>query len=763
MEKLNDAKEDRRLMKPMIHSQKALVVHCILIVCLFTGCAASTAGSPEAQTEAGKIGDKIKIEEKLPGIVVNETDKEAFEIVETPFGLVKRPKGYTAAMVRQSYTDESATDSGKQAPAGRAGDPSRAGKTVLKKDTTRKKAKGDRREPGDVFLNFDNADLYEVIRTFAELLEINYIIDKNVKGNVTIQTARGLHRKDLWPVFFQVLEINGLTAVEEDHLYRIVENKEASRLPLSYHIGRQAPETHPSERIAIQIVPLSYIKAAEMTKLIKPFVTVEGTLITHDKSNTLIIVDKGASIVKALKLIEVFDADIFQQVRHRFHTFKYNQAQDIAEILKEILDGYDSDMMEDLKLIPIERLNTLLVISSNEGVMDIIDGFIQQLDVPSEDVEPRIYIYHVQNGQAKDLGSLLEQIFSQTGERQQKIIRAESAAAERRTPDGQNPLLKGATRPEESESKPAAPSDQPPSASPGPPVAAGTGGGASTLRGELKITTDETRNALIIEAVPADYRIVEGILAQLDVMPRQVLIEVLIADISLDDNTDLGIEWSSLKDNLGLDTVVNIGSSGLFYNVNFTDRWALALNALATKNKLKIISAPSVIASDNKPASINISTEIPIASAEYEYNTAGGVSSTTIQYRSTGIILTVTPSINERGLVSMEISQEVSSSAGGVSVGGKEYPSFRQRSVKTTLTVGHQQTIVMGGLIEESQEDNESGVPFLRKIPFLKYLAGSHSDTSSRSELVLSITPHVIVSLEDVEAITRDFKKKISF
>ncbi len=751
----------------MANSQKVIVVYCILIVCFFMGCASSMVDTPKTRPKAGKIPEKIKIEKKLPGVVVNEADNEAFEIVETPFGMIKRPKGNAAAVVRQSYPGESVSNAGTQASTAPAAGPFRTGQTGIKKDIGKKKPKRDRRDPGDVFLNFDNADLYEVIRTFAELLELNYIIDKNVKGNVTIQTARGLHRKDLWPVFFQVLEINGLTAVEEDHLYRIVENKEASRLPLSYNIGRQAPDTHPSERIAIQIVPLGYIKAAEMTKLIKPFVTVEGTIITHDKSNTLIIVDKGSAIIKALKLIDVFDIDLFQKIRHRFYSFKYNQAEEIATVMKDILGGYGGDMMEDLKMVPIERLNTLLVISNNERVMEIIDGFIKQLDVPSKDIEPRIYIYHVQNGQAEDLGSLLGQIFSQTADKQQKINRAQPAAGTAESAvSGQNPLIKGAPR--AAEYDPAAPSaqatpTQTPSAGPGPPGGGGGGGGASTLRGELKITTDKTRNALIIEAVPADYRIVAGILTQLDVMPRQVLIEVLIAEITLDDKTELGVEWSSMKDNLGLDTVVNIGSSGFFYNVNFTDRWALKLNALATENKLKIISAPSVMASDNKPASINISTEIPVASAEYEYNTAGGVTSTSIQYRNTGIILTVTPTINERGLVSMEISQEVSNQSAGVTVGGKEYPSFRQRSVTTTLTVGHQQTIVMGGLIQENQEDTESGVPFLNKIPILKYLAGSHANTGSRTELVLSITPHVIVNLEDVEAITKDFKQKISF
>ena len=729
----------------------------ILIAGILSGCTAGDVNTrPSADPQQPQMAlQKTESSETRPSGTV-QTPNDEFEFVKTPFGLVRRAKAKPAPAVETSKSEPNPIRSGAQPIAPFVRSP----KNILSPKMEERPTPSVKETPGDVVLNFDNADLFEVIRTFAELLDFNYILDSGVTGTVTIQTTSGIHRQDLWPIFFQILEINGLTAVKEDQLFKITANKDLARLQVRYNMGRQAPDAFPSERTMIQIIPLEHIQAQEMATLVKPFISANGTIVTHDKTNIVIIVDKGAVIAKALKLVEVFDIDLFKQIRHRFYPFTYVQAEEMEKLLSNILSGYDSSMKQGLKLIPIERLNTLLVISNTSSVMEIIDGFIKQLDVPSEDIEPRIFVYAVQNARAEDLGALLESIFSPPDKEKQQALTSKGApAAKEGTPSAaRNPLIKS-NEPAASKNDAAAPVP----AGTRIPASGGDGsGGAKTLTGELKITTDTVRNALIFQATPSDYLVVEDILKKLDVMPRQVLIEVLIAEISLDDSSELGIEWSYLKDNKLLETTVQIGSSGLAYAKNLTDKWAMTLSALASENKVKVISAPSVIASDNTAASINISTEIPVASAQYEYNTSGGVTSTSIQYRNTGIILTVTPHINERGLVSMELSQEYSTQASGVTVAGKEYPSFRQRSVNTTLTVGQRQTIVIGGLIQENQDATESGLPLLSKIPFFKYLVGTHKKTASRSELIISITPHVIISLEDVDSVTNDFRKKIS-
>jgi general secretion pathway protein D len=285
-----------------------------------------------------------------------------------------------------------------------------------------------------------------------------------------------------------------------------------------------------------------------------------------------------------------------------------------------------------------------------------------------------------------------------------------------------------------------------------------------TLRGDIRITDDPIRNALIIEAIPGDYQLVEKILGRLDVLPRQVLIEVVIAEISLDKGTDLGVEWTFKKDDW-TDTgslAASAGATGLQYALGLSRKWQVALHALANDSKLNIISSPSVLASDNKEAKIDVTKEVPIPSTSYNYVSGGeNMLETQVEYRNTGVILNVTPHINEYGLVTMDVSQEVSSVGTQIKVAGKDYYTFDARKISTSLTVKHNQSIVIGGLISNEESDATSGVPWLIKIPFFRWLFGTESKSKTKSELIVMITPRVITSLDDVDAVSEEFKKKI--
>jgi len=605
-------------------------------------------------------------------------------------------------------------------------------------------------EAGQIVFNFDDADLYEVIRTMAEILKINYIVDSNVRGKVTIHTAGRLRKEDIFPVFFQILEASGLTAAKEGSLYRIITLKDAPRMPITSRLGREGEEVPPGERIIMQIIPLKFISVQDMTSLLTPFISASGTIISHADSNTLLVVDKGINILKSLRLVETFDVDLFEKVEHRFYILENVDAEEMVKLLDDIVSAYATGAKVDVKFIAIERLNALLAMSSRPRLFEKIERFIHKLDVESEAVEPRIYVYAVKNGEAKQLAGLLDQVFAKGGSEKDKADWEKRKAEEPATSPSPNPFAQ--VRPVKKEKKTVVTKAK--------AETVGTG----TLRDEVKIIADEIRNSLIIEAIPADYRVIEDILKRLDVLPRQVLIEVIVADVTLDESTALGIEWTYLKGPGSLSTTLysaSLGSTGLNYLVGQTDRWTNTLAALAAKKKVNILSSPSVLASDNKEARIDISTEIPVSSAETTTTGENPVTTTTIQYRDTGVLLTVTPHINERGLVTMDVSQEVSEEAQGVSVGGSDYPSFFKRSVNTTLTVGHAQTIVIGGLIKETTSESESGVPWLSDIPVLRYLFGTKNKSLVKTELIILITPYVIASLEDVDAVTEDFKRKV--
>ena len=663
--------------------------------------------------------------------------KEEQKAGESDFNL--KDKGKSAEIVQAVNADEILS------PKEPSGDETAHPLPQTKKSVKRKKSS----KAGDVVLNFDRADLNEVIKTMAGLLKINYIIGQDVQGKVTINTAGMLRKEDLFPVFYQILEANGLTAVKEGNLYKIVKIKQASRMSIPSRFGREDEGTLSGESIIMQIIPLKNISAAELTKLLTPFISAEGTIISHKDSNTLLLVDKSINIMKVLNLVEVFDVDMFQNVNHRFYPLENIDVGEMLKLLNDIMSAYKDFSKAKLKLIGISRLNTLLAVSRNPGLFDKLESFIRQLDVPGDSItEPNIYVYSVKNGEASDLAALLTSVLSDQGE--SGGVSQDFDEKSRRAIPG-NPLARKTK--EEKEKKIIVTRRK---------AAKFISG---TLKGKINITPDTIRNVLIIKAVPSDYRAICSILDRIDVLPRQVLISVTVAEITLDESTKLGVEWSyvrgdgsSLTSNL---LEAEVSSSGLKFTVGMLDRWSSIIDALATENKVNILSSPSVLASDNKEAKIDISTEVPVASTQYEHDSdSDAVIETTIEYRNTGVILSVTPHINERGLVSMDISQEVSEQSQNVLVGDKEYPSFFKRSVTTSLTVNDGQTIAIGGLIKETKSDGTSGVPLFSRIPIIGFLFGKDTKSISKTELIILITPRVITSLEDVDTVTQEFKSK---
>jgi general secretion pathway protein D len=762
-------------MKPIIPVKLLNFVVWLGIIIHVTGCAGRIPRTHDVKAISTPGSPNNIAPETQPDLILD--DGKQYRMVRTPFGIIKqrvvppiiqKPSPFSVAKKEASLTSTQPINKTIAEPASKKVSPLPVAKEKASLKSTQpidktitppssklqklgdEPSKKEPSEKGQIVLNFDDASLYEVIRTLAELLKINYIVDPNVRGKVTIHTAGALRQSDLFPVFFQILEANGLTALKEGSLYNITGLKDAPRLPILSRHGRKREELPPGQRVIMQIIPLKHISAEEITKLLTPFVSSEGTIISHDPSNTLLIVDKGINILKVLRLVDVFDIDLFEKVTHQFYTLNYMDAEEMATLLNNILSSYDKSERADMKLIAINRLNMILAVGQNLKLFKKIEGFIKTLDIPSDMSQPKIYVYSVKNGKADELTELLNKIFSHKNGSEKKSGGDTQKTAEKTEPKASsNPFAMKPVKNKRDEK--------------GAAYEAGEAAGSGTLKGEIKVTADAIRNALIIEAVPSDYRIIENILNRLDVLPRQVLIEVVIAEISLDESTELGVEWSYLKGSGDLSTSLlsaSMGSSGLQYLIGQTDRWTHALSTLASENKVNILSSPSVLASDNVEAKINISTEVPVVSSTYAL-TESSLVSTNIQYRSTGVILTVTPHINENGLVSMEINQEVSDQSENVQAGGESYPSFFERSVNTTLTVKHNQTIVMGGLIKENKSDGKTGVPILNRIPILGFLFGKKSASITKAELIILITPRVITSLEDVDAVTEEFKKKV--
>lgn len=602
-------------------------------------------------------------------------------------------------------------------------------------------------------LNFDQAPLKEVILSLARILRIDYIFLTEPQGQVTIHTSGTIAREELFPLFYQILEANGLTAVRDGRIYKIVAMKDAPRHLTSGQIRGASEAGEVRQEINIRIIPLEYIDTGEMAKILTPFISAEGSIISHDQSNTLVLVDHPVNIRKAMRLIESFDVNVFGDINHAVFPINYMESKELAASLQKMLSFYQRQGVKNIEIIDLEKLNSLLVLTDSEPLFQKAREFIETLDQPRAESEPHIYIYFIKNSTAEDMADLLDSIFAETREEEKKTEKSEPVEEEKKGEVG-NPFAQKDQAEQTTVTRKTPVADF----------------GSGTLRGEIKITSDEIRNALIIEALPSDYQIVKRVLERLDILPRQVLISVTIAEVQLDDSLNLGMEWSWThnSDDVGINnstwSALISGDAGLSYAIGEADEWSAALSALAQKQKVDILSSPSVLASDNKEAQINIATEVPVASAQIRYNDDNvDRTQTDIQYRNTGVILNVTPHINENGLVSMEINQEVSNQSGAVQVGGTSYPSFFKRSINTTLTVNNGQTIVIGGLISEDASDASNGVPFLSDLPVLGWLFGTMNQRVSKSELIVLIKPTVVASLHDVDAVTSEFTRKIGY
>jgi type II secretory pathway component GspD/PulD (secretin) len=380
----------------------------------------------------------------------------------------------------------------------------------------------------------------------------------------------------------------------------------------------------------------------------------------------------------------------------------------------------------------VKRLLRLVEVFDNEGV---------------QKKKPQIFVYHCQNGKAKDIASTLQQMF--LGARTSSGTATPSTPARQATP-----------------SQPSAPSMQSQ-----PTLSSSPGGGEHLVSEITKIFPDEILNAVIVLATPDDYEIIKQTMERIDIVPRQVVIEGVIAQVTLTDNLSLGLSALFKGSIFGLDATIALNGSNLsnvdqakpsgagftFVGTDSGGQVRAVITALATESKAKLLAAPHILVSDNREARIQVGQQVPITTSE-TYGAAGVTPQRIVQYKDIGIILKVKPRVNEGGLVALEVGQEVSTFStiplGNV---GETQIIINKTEAATNLVVQDGQTIVIGGLIREDTSKALSGVPYLSKIPLIGWLFGNTQDDKSRAELIILLTPHVIKNQREAQAVTSDY------
>lgn len=616
-------------------------------------------------------------------------------------------------------------------------------------------------EPGDVTLNFDGTDIREVVKVvLGDLLKVNYVLHPSVQGVTSLQTGRPLRREDLIPTLETLLRMNNAAIVYREGTYEVV--------PLANAVqGRVVPQLGDSSRAlpegySVQVVPLRYIGAEEMSNILQPLAP-EGSVIRVDNlRNLLVIAGTSPEMGNLLDTIRVFDVDWMSGLSVGFFVLEYAKAKDVQTQLQSLLAEEDGNPLKGLfRFVPIESANALLVVSPQESYIQQARNWIERLDMAeaSGDSSERLFVYRVKHSDAESLADILSQLFGDSSGSSRRSVGSVAPGMGRST-IGQSPGPGGSNEP-------------------------GSGNQSRTQRSassrELEMTSsvnivaDAVNNSLLVRASPRDYKKILDALKQLDIVPLQVLVEATIVEITLSGNLQYGVQWelfgpsSDGKSFASLDgTLDDSEGSGIataFPGFNWAlvsspDTIKATLSALAGENLVNVLSSPSVMVMDNQTAKIQVGQQVPVATSEQQSTSTTDRVINTIEYKDTGVMLTVKPRVTPGGLVQMEIEQEVSTVA-STSSSELQSPTFSTRNITSSVAVRSNQAVVLGGLIQDQRTDGKQGIPGLYSLPFAGALFGERTKSSNRTELVVVLTPKVISSDQDIEAVTEDFRRKV--
>ena len=616
------------------------------------------------------------------------------------------------------------------------------------------------REAKHITLNFEGTELYDVITTFCELLKIDYVIEGNVEGKVTLQTFNKIPVEDLYSVLEQILALNNVAVVRSGNFYRFLQAPDAAKKPMSIHIGDD-PNIPDKERMIIQIIPLQHISVESMKKIISPLLTTNASFIEIPETNNLMMIEMAYNVRRIIKVVQALDIDKLASSDIQLYKLRNADSEVLVQELEEVFSsmGYKEALGDSLSFLSLSRLNSVLVVNAFDKILPTIEFWINRLDQPISEGDVSTFVYYVQNGDAIALAGLLNGIFQDQGESANTTPNT-SAGSTATTKIKAN--VSGAATTSTSTN----------------PVVQTTDGLSNDFEGEIIILPDPDTNSLIIRTSPRNYPAILALIDKLDLFPQQVLIEVLIVDLDIDESTAAGLEIafqgfagsttvkggsSSSTTKAGtLGTALGAGTASLLAGGSFIigdpDKLIAQLKLFASDSKTNILSNPILVTSDNKAATISITDEIPIEQEAQVPSGGGSVVTSTVEFRSVGIKLDITPKINADNYITLKISQEISSR--GADVGNQ--PSFNTRLVNTEVVLKDNQVLVMGGLMQTTTTDTVSGIPILKDLPYIGKLFGSESTSLNKTELMIFITPHVISNSEDSEFVTRQFKKRLS-
>jgi general secretion pathway protein D len=632
---------------------------------------------------------------------------------------------------------------------------------------------------GDVTLDFVDTDIREIARTIlGKMLKLDYTIDPAVHGTASIETGRPLPRAALLPTLETLLNQNGATIVRRGDLYAVV--------PIAAGMTSNPLAAADVIGAGTTVVPLRYASAQDLARLLAPYVSNGGKIAADPVHNALIVSGDEMTRRALIALIRAFDIDLLAGQSYALFPAGENDPKALAAELEKVLQAQNGAALAGvIRVLPMERAGAVLVVSAQPRYIEAARRFFTFAARAENDTARSWHVYYVQNGKSTDLQTLLQRAFTPG---HVTPVPAPGTTAPGRAPltlgtgpgapaAGTAPGLGAAGTPGSPLS--GTPGGQMALAAAPPPAAAATPSPATEplspeREGEgaanrMRIIADPSNNSLLIYATPSEYSVIEGMLRKIDIVPLQVLIDATIAEVTLNDQLQYGTQFFFKIDHIlnqlgssALPPLSGLPSANGFSGFVLSKSPAFALAALSAVTKVKVLSSPQVMVLDNQTARLQVGQQVPILTGTAQsVLTSGAPIVSSIDYRDTGVILQVTPRVNSGGLVTLDLAQEVSTVTTPATNTVQNSPTFDDRIIQTRIAVQDGQTVGLAGLIQDSDQQGNSGIPLLKDIPLLGSLVSTQNNQRSRRELLVLITPHVIHDQRDARALTEDMRNEL--
>ncbi|MGI3899965.1 MAG: type II secretion system secretin GspD [Janthinobacterium lividum] len=626
-------------------------------------------------------------------------------------------------------------------------------------------------------LNFENADVGAVSKAIlGDILKANYLVDKRVAGQISLTSSQPVPRARLVPLLETALGSLGATVVKDQDLYRVVPSADPGGIGAI--TGRDVGEGY-----GTSVITARYMPAVNLGKLLEGFGSRPGSIKSDPGTNLVIITGTAAERRSAIEAAGTVDVDWLRSKSVAILPVANTAPETMINELNHIMDSGEGGMAQGaIQFQPMTRMNAILAVARTGSGIDMVRKWVARLD-RGDAGAAGVKVYKLQYAQAKAVASALNDLFGSGGGGQSdgdkdQLEPSGFGSVTTTAPATGTGKAGGAGAGTGASGADAA------NGGAGSPfgvlkAAMGGSGGAAqasaadtqALRGggggsKVRVTADPSSNSLLINASPADYRLIERAIHQMDRQPVQVDIEATIAEVTLNDQLQYGVQFF-LQGNrtLGLSgatnlQVSNLNTAGLNLLAGGLSSPRVLVSALQGYTNVKILSSPSLVVLDRQPAVLQVGNQVPILTrtAQSTENALSPVVNN-VDYKDTGIILNVLPKVNANGVVTLDIEQQVSAVVATDAT--TLTPTISQRRVRSSVAVSNGQTVMLAGLISDTRSNDRSGIPGLGSIAFLNDLLTSHDSAVNRTEIIIFIKPQIISNAADAEQVTEEFHDRL--